>query len=499
MTVLEHNIEKFLVSENNIGDRTSIPYYGGLPLSKNGKYIGDSELMYPNITEWYELMDTPIFKSDSGSIKGPEIYGEERKNIQVGPMIYDDPDNLYLFTLPMKKGEFGAVTDDIFGRLHSSLPSKDNDIYHHYRKGPLDSVRAHLYTGTKDGRSLGKWSLVHARHNYINPRDYNYTLDTTSDLQDFIRLLKYFPLAKIKPNDYPFWKHHMEGLVNLAYYHFMKIIHHGSWVARWEDLPSLTAVNDVQLNRLLRQPDDWLRSPAKYQITNISRRDHKFIYLSLYHYKSITPSGVPQNLKYRGGVMKLTKWRKPNNLDYSSGGMPNWSDFQVQHHDPIIKELLTDTTFYFPDELLYLPQSVVKYAKMAIKRAQDLLLANLQKSVAVQTAVEDEDEHKQHEDYTDPYENPFLVYNPRESEAAGRPVFQDVSLRPGKQNLSYTSNRYSLYTWKKVPDRLRKMIRVPDESGRLVKGGIPEEKKGNILPLLALGATGAYIYTQVKG
>lgn len=490
MTKLSRDIDEFRENEKGLPDRKKIPYPGPLPGSGGGSSI-THKLRNPNIPRWYGIMDAPYFEQQAKPA-GPVIDGSAYNRIVYGPLIYD-PERTYLRQIP----HTGSTTGwHIFNRLHNKFPTQKSL----YMNGPLDWADANLYTKKLSDRWRGKWTVVLVKHEYIRRQDYNYTLDTTTNLEEFIRLLKLFPLAGVSPYDYGFWRHHMESLFHLAYWHFMGIIHRGTWIAKWEDLPSLTASNDVQLNKLLRQPDDWLRSSARYNVTNISKRDNKYVYYSLYHYTKKDGRDL-SGFQWRNGLLTLRWVRNPDTYGWPPA-QPNWSETynpHIRQTHPLTYHLDVDQDDFFTENDLYLPKSIVLYAKKAIKRSQDLLLASLQKTIAIQTAVEDEDEHIQHDDYTDPYENPFLIYNPAESKIADKPIFTDVSLRPGKQNVNYTSNRISLKTFDKMPGRFREMVRYPDAEGKMSQKGGGEETKGSFLPLIALAGAGAYIYTQVRG
>jgi len=493
--------------ENN-SDNSDIPYYAMLPPAKGSENIAD-ELRNPKISCNLWSFDSSWYFSQN-QMKPPIINGKRRSKIIFDAYPYHVPLNSIEDDDKSTVKPVGSISKYLnpLGTSYKIFNSK-----YDYKNGPLDTV----YTQFQDAYFRNRYWVARyvtfmIRHNYISLNNYNYTLDTTSDLQDFIYLLKLHPLAGVSPYDSSFWAHHMESLTRLVYWHYLKIIHHGTWIARWEDLPSLDAANDTQLNILLRQPDDWLRSAAIY--TRICKSTAKqWTDCNSYYVQTYDPDRGTNAVRYLNSPILSRYCDYPfhthhqgdvNATDYvEAPGDKTWEGFWMWFNPPTGKEISSHSGIFksSPEELkLYLPKDIVILAKKAIQRAQDLALSSIQKTLAAQIAIENEEVHDQHEDYTKPEENPFLVYNPKESEVAGKPVFTDVSIRPGKQNISYTGSRYSLKTYQQVPGKLYDMLRTPNEKGMLVKGGgNGPEDKNSLLPLLALGAAGFYVYTQVKG
>ncbi len=440
-------------------------------------------------TEWV-VMDAPTFKSKNKP-NGPIVAGENRTQLSVGPVQYKK-DETYLYRYPHEASlnemaKFPASLDSAFTDVDNALG------YILPLKGPLDLWFAAMYRSDKN--NYGKWTVLTHKPQYFNRKSFNYTMDRETSLFKYIRYMKLAPLAGIWSHTDTNWILHMiSGLVNLGYWHYMNEIMRLNYISKWEDLPSIQAANDVVLNRVIPGIREQIRAGEDYTNIHKPQEDSRANYVSIYkttdHYQAqLRKDAIMYTNKHPSELSYSELSPRPHQPSYGMSFVLPGAGYDLQFSSPKSHHNRT----------IYMPRNLQDLCLKALNRVHDLVLANLEKSIAIQISIEDEIDHEQHEDYGKP-DNPFLIYNPSESKAAGKTVYSDISIRPGKQNYSYTSNRIPLAAFKKMPLRMWEMYRRPDASGKLVPQGPPENgKKGGFLPLLALGAAGAYVYLQTKG
>lgn len=105
---------------------------------------------------------------------------------------------------------------------------------------------------------------------------------------------------------------------------------------------------------------------------------------------------------------------------------------------------------------------------------------------------------------TDPYQNPYLVFNPERSQEAGQPIFTNIA-----RNLTANFNPpevamapEALDYWKKVPDYMAQHERnIQSEYGPLSQADIDKygiaPKKTNWIPWIIAGGAAAYAASQM--
>lgn len=444
----------------------------------------------PRIHVDLTVIDAPTFKSKDKP-QPPTIAGVKLSQIQLGPRIYEQ-DKHYLKTVPAKASP--SELEKYPESLSKAFTYDKDTKFYWRRKGPFDFWSAHMYSSGKN--NYGKWTVVAGHGRYYNRKSFNYTMDRLTDVKQYIKMLKLAPLAGIESHtDYNWAVHMMQGLVNLAYWHYLESIMRLLNISKWEDLPSLTAANDVMLNRVLPELHTLIRSPVEYTEIYPDFGTGRADFVSTYK----TTGSYQSNL--RNSSVKFNDVN-PDSLNYSElSGRPYTVQYFLSQIAGFWGYAITKNNFqsHYVKEI-YMPKNLQDYCLQALSRIHDLMLANIEKTVGVQVTVEDEITHEKAKEQSDPFENPFLIYSPSESEAGDKPIFRDISIRPGKQNFSYTSRRVPVKAFKKVPKRMFEMYRRPDATGKLVPQGPPRGSSGgNLLPLLALGATGVYVYTQVKG
>jgi len=328
----------------------------------------------------------------------------------------------------------------IMWRLFGPRPIGDGTIPH---LGPYDGV---WFPNTDRGtRTVRTHDFLFRKTNYVSPASYRYTLNTEDNPITFIRKSKLFHSAGIE-NTLKFERSIVSGLTEILRAKSLKDVSHLLEEAKYEDLIDVRDSYRVLLNRTLPQVGAEINSDIRVEIECYNQ--------------------IPESLQGQGYIV-----------------------------DPI-----NPLQFIYRKNLTKQTQKELQTANL---QATAVVRANLNK-IEHQILVLDTPDapYERHPEMEDPANNPYLVYDPIQSEQRGEVIFVNVAQN---KNIAFrsvpkytTGDRYSLDIMKKTADyRESQRRRYDPETGEIIKAAGTEPKKESILPWVAGGILAAYGVSQV--